>query len=244
MAIISETMARRVWPGEDPIGRRISLGFYGAPIEREVVGIVADVRQSALDAPVEATVYLPHAQAPSGAVSVILRTVGEPRMFAHELKRAVAELNPQIPVTRVTTLDEVVADSLKARRFTLLLFGCFAVAALLLAVIGVYGVISHGTAERSKEFGVRIALGAQRSDIIVMVIRQGLTSAGIGLVAGIVGAAGLTTLLSGMLFGVTPFDALTFVGVSMLMLSTAVIACYLPARRATAIPPVTALRVG
>jgi putative ABC transport system permease protein len=236
-------MARRLWPGEDPIGRRISIGFYGAVREREIVGVVADIRQSALDTPPEATIYLPHAQVPSGGITMLLRSVGEPRMLARELKRAVAELDPQIPVTGMTTLDEVVADSLKARRFTLLLFGCFAVAALLLAVIGVYGVISHATAERSKEFGVRIALGAQRSDIIVMVIRQGLTAAGIGLAVGILAAAGLTTLLSGMLFGVTPFDALTFVGVSMLMLTTAVIACYLPARRATTVPPVVALRV-
>ena len=243
VAIVNEAMARRHWPGEDPIGQRIQLGFYGAPMEREVVGVVADTRQSALDAPPEPTVYLPHAQAPSGAVTIVLRTIPEPRLLARELKRAVAEINPQIPVTGITTLDEVVADSLKARRFTMLLFGCFAVAALLLAVIGVYGVISHATAERSREFGVRIALGAQPADIIRMVVGQGLVSAAAGLAVGVLGAAALTSLLRGMLFGVTPFDAVTFVAVGALMFTTAAIASYIPARRATAVQPVTALRV-
>ena len=242
VAIISETMARRYWPGTDPLGRRLAVAFYGAPIEREVVGVVADIRQSALDAPPEPTIYLPHAQAPTGGITVLLRTTGEPRLYARDMKRAIAELNSQIPVTGITTLEEVIADSLKARRFTLLLFGCFAVAALLLAVIGVYGVISHATTERYKEFGVRIALGAQRRDIVRLVVGQGLMSTLIGLTLGMLGAATLTTLLRGMLFGVTPFDAITFVSVGSIMLLTALIACYIPARRATTVHPVIALR--
>lgn len=242
VAVISEAMARRFWPNEDPIGKQIALGFYSRPVPREIVGVVGDIRQSALDAPAEATVYLPYAQAPSGGINVMVRTTGEPRLFTRELKAAVTELNSQLPVTGITTLDDVVADSLKARRFVLLLFGCFALAALLLAVVGVYGVISHGTTERSREFGVRLALGAQRSDVLRLVLRQGMTAAVAGLMIGVVGAAALTTLLRGMLFGVTPFDTLTFLGVGTIMLVTAMLACYFPARRATAVHPVTALR--
>lgn len=243
VAVISETMARRYWRGEDPIGKRIRLGFYGPPIEREIVGVVADIRQGALDAAPEPTVYLPHAQSPSGSITLLLRTIAAPRLLARELKRAVTELNPQMPVSSMTTLDEVVADSLKARRFTLMLFACFAGSALLLAVIGVYGVISNMTTERSREFGVRLALGAQPSDIVRMVVLQGLMSAAIGLAIGLGGASVLTTLIRGMLFGVTPFDATTFVAVGAIMLLTAIAASYIPARRATAVSPVTALRV-
>jgi len=231
VAIVNETMAHRYWPSEDPIGGR------------EVVGVVADTRQSALDAPADPTVYLPHAQAPTGDITILLHTIPEPRLLTPELRRAVSELNPQLPVTAITTLEEIEVNSLKARRFTLLLFGCFAGAALLLAVIGVYGVISHATAERSREFGVRLALGAQPADILRMVIGQGVAAAGVGLIGGMLGAAALTTLLRGMLFGVTPFDAPTFFAVGALMLTTAVIASYIPARRATTVPPVTALRL-
>ena len=243
VAIVSDAMARRYWPNEDPIGRHLKIGFYGAPVVREIVGVAADVRQSALDAPPEPTVYLPHAQAPTGEIIILLRTRGDPRASAREMKRAVTELNPQLPVTSVATLDEIVSNSLKARRFTLLLLGSFAGAALLLAVIGVYGVISNATAERSKEFGVRMALGAQGSDIIRLVVGQGLLSTCVGLTIGIAGAAALTTVLRGMLFGVGSFDPVTFVGVAGLMFLTALAACYIPARRATTVHPVSALRV-
>ena len=243
VAVISESMARRYWPNENPLGRRISLGFYAAPVVREVVGVVADIRHASLDAPPEATVYLPHAQAPVGDLNILVRTRDEPRGYERQIKRVVASLDPSLTMAGTRTLDEIANDSLKARRFALVLFGCFAAAALLLAIIGVYGVVSHSTAERSKEFGVRLALGAQRSDIIRMVVGQGLATAAFGLAIGTLAAAGLTSLMANMLFGVTPLDPLTFGGVAALMLATVLVACYIPARRATAVPPVTALRL-
>jgi predicted permease len=242
VAIVSEEMARRFWPGEDPIGKRITVGFYSPSGERAIVGVVADVRQIALDAPLEPMLYVPHAQAPTGAVSVVLRTAGEPRKVSRDLKRVVAALNPELPIADLVTLDELVSTSLTSRRFTLILFVAFSLAAVVLAVVGVYGVISQGTAERWREFGVRIALGAQPRDIVRIAMRQGLTSAATGITIGAVGAAALTTLMRGMLFSVVPFDVPTYGAVGLMMLVTAMLACYVPARRATRVDPLVALR--
>jgi len=244
VALINEAMARRYWPGENPIGRAVRVGFYGAPIERQVVGIVADTKQSALDAPAEATIYLPNAQAPTGSIWLVMHTGIEPSALAHDVKRIVTEIDPSIPVAGTPAFDELVDESVKPRRFTLVLFVSFAAAALLLAIVGVYGVLSHGTAERAREFGVRIALGAQPADIVHMVMRQGLGSACLGIVLGLLGSAAATRALSGLLFSVTPFDAVTFSAVSALMLTTAMVACYVPARRATRVDPLVALRAG
>jgi putative ABC transport system permease protein len=244
VAIITEAMARQYWPNENPLGRRITIQFYRAPEEREIIGVVADVRQRKLEVPPEPVVYVPHAQLPIGAVSVVLRTQLEPRGLLPDLRRVVADLDPKLALTYVTTFDEVVASSLKPRRFTLVVLGCFSLVALMLAVIGVYGVMSNGTSERAREVGVRIALGAQRGDIIRMILVQGLGAAVVGIAVGILGAMTLTSLLRDMLFSVTPFDPITFAGVAGLMLATATLACYLPARRATTVDPVSALRAG
>jgi putative ABC transport system permease protein len=244
VAIITEAMARQYWPGENPLGKRISLAFYNKPIEREVVGVVGDVRQRRLESPPEPVVYLAHAQVPIGGISVVLRTHLEPRQLLPDLRRVVTDLDPKLALTYVTTFDEVVASSLKPRRFTLVLLGCFSVVALLLAVIGVYGVMSNGTSERAREVGVRIALGAQRGDIIRMVLVQGLAATVVGIGVGVLGAMTLTSLLRDMLFSVTPLDPITFAGVAGLVLATAALACYLPARRATTVDPVSTLRAG
>ncbi|MGH7617906.1 MAG: ADOP family duplicated permease [Gemmatimonadaceae bacterium] len=244
VAVINESMARRFWPGENPIGRHVKIGFYTAQIDREVVGIVADTKQSALDAPAEATVYLPNAQAPTGSIWLVMHTAIEPNALARDVKRIVAEVDPSIPIAGIQAFDDMLSYSLRPRRFTLSLFVSFAVAALLLAMVGVYGVLSHGTAERAREFGVRVALGAQPWDIVAMVMRQGLGAACLGIVIGLAISAAATRVLSSMLFTVTPFDAVTFVGVSALMLVTAMLACYVPARRATRVDPLVALREG
>jgi putative ABC transport system permease protein len=244
VVLINETMAHRYWPGESPIGRHVKIGFYTAPVDREVVGIVADTKQGALDAPAEATVYLPNAQATTGSLWLVVRTAIDPLALSHDIKRIVNELDPSIPIAGTPTLDQVVEETLKPRRFTLLLFVSFAAAALLLAMVGVYGVLSHGTAERARELGVRIALGAQSSDILAMVMHQGLASACLGILFGLAGSAVATRALSGLLYTVTPFDAVTFAGVSALMLVTAMVACYVPARRATRVDPLVTLREG
>ena len=242
VAIVSEAFARRYWPDQEAIGRRVKLRFYGPPTERVIVGVVADVRQTALDAPVEPTLYVPHAQAPTGGVVLVVRTTMAPRRVARSLEAVVARLNPELPIAGIETLDELAATSLTSRRFTLTLFVCFALTALVLALIGVYGVVSQSTAERWREFGVRVALGARGADIIGLVMRQGFASAGIGIAIGVAGSAVLTTLLRGMLFEVVPLDLSTFGAVAVLMLTIALLACYVPARRATTVDPLVALR--
>lgn len=244
VAVISQSMARRFWPNENPLGRHFTIGFYDRPFDREIVGVVRDVPGAALDVAPEPTIYLPHAQAATGSFSVVARTAIDPAAVTGELRRVVAELNPELPVASVNTLDDMVSDSLKPRRFVLALFGCFSVAALALALVGVYGVINHATLERSREFGVRIALGAGPSAVLGMVMAQGVGAALGGLALGLVGAAALTGVVRGMLYGVPPIDGVTFASVALVMLGTAALACYLPARRATRIDPLDTLRAG
>lgn len=242
VAIVSEAMAARYWPNENPIGKRVRLKFYSPMSEREIVGVVADVRQVALDAPVAPTLYVPHAQAPTGGVVLVLRTAAEPTRIESNVKSVIAELNPALPIAGMETLDELASVSVSPRRFTLTVFACFSLTALVLAVLGVYGVISQGTAERRKEFGVRIALGAERRDIVGMVMRQGFKFAATGIAVGVAGAVALTSLLRGMLFGVAPLDLSTFVLTAMLLLGTAMLACCVPAGQATSVDPLVALR--
>jgi putative ABC transport system permease protein len=239
--LVNESFARRYLANEEPIGKRISVGYYGAPIEREIVGIVGDIRQEALDAAPDPMMYLPHAQAPTGAMAIVLRTGLDPLAISRDVKLAIAEMNPQL-TPEIQTLESLIDASLKPRRFTLVLFAAFSTAALVLAIIGVYGVISHATTERSREFGVRIALGAQPGDIMRMVMGQGIAAAGAGVVVGMLGSAVLTRLLANMLFAVQPLDAVTFGSVAALMLGTALAATYVPARKATRVDPLISLR--
>ncbi len=242
--LVNESLARRTWPNENPIGKRLAVAFYGTRAEREVVGVVADTRQDALDAPPTPTIYMPHAQEPSGSVWLVVSTRLEPSAVAHDLKRLVAELNPALPVATIQSFDDIVSDSLRPRRFALTLFAAFAVAALLLAVIGVYGVTSHGVAERSRELGVRIALGARSPDILRLVMRDGAVAAGAGVIVGIVLASATSRLLSGMLFGVTSLDVVSYAAAIVAMVGTALLASFVPARRATRADPLEALREG
>ena len=245
VALINETSARRHWPGENPIGKRIHLRFgrfAGGGEEREIVGVVADVRQSGLDAPPEPAIYVPHAQSPTGSIVLVLRTRGDPATALPALRSTLASMNRELPIATAATLDALLDDTMKPRRFSLLLLGSFSLTALVLAVIGVYGLIAQSAAERTQEIGVRIALGARGGNVLALVMRQGLAPAVVGTTVGLVAAAGLTRMLRGMLFEVTPLDGLTFAVVPAVMLATAVLACWLPAWRATRLDPLLALR--
>ena len=244
VAMISESMARRHFGASNPIGRSIRVSFYGPPTTRQIVGVVADVRQDALDVAPEPTVYLPYAQAATGGITVVLRTVTEPRGMERRLKAAVAEIDARLPVSSVTTLDAIVDDSLRPRRFSATLFGAFALAALVLAVIGVYGVINHATQERTRELGVRMVLGAQPGDVVAMVLRQGLAPVLAGILIGFTGGATLTRLLESMLFEVKPFDVATFLAVGLTIVAASTVACFLPARRATRVAPAAVVTGG
>jgi putative ABC transport system permease protein len=242
VVVINEAMARRYWPGVDPVGQRLRLAFYSSPQEREVVGVVADTRQRTLDAPAEPILYVPHAQAPTGAMAIVLRTANDPRSVLPDFRRAVAELNPALPLSSVETLDDLAAASVKPREFILALLGGFAACALVLAVVGIYAVINQGVLERRSELGVRLALGAVPTRLIGMIMRQGVALAAIGVALGGIGAFVVTALLRGMLVGVRPIDAPTFIVVGLVMVTTAALASAVPAWRASRLDPVESLR--
>ena len=185
----------------------------------------------------------PHAQSPTGANAFVVRTAGDPLAALAQVRAEFRSINSVMPLASTTTLESLLDDSLRERRFHLALLGAFAVVALLLAALGVYGVMSHATSERTHEIGVRMALGAVAMDVLRMVMRQGATLAIAGAIGGLIGAAAVTRLLRGMLYGVTPLDPLAYVAAGALLLAAAALACYVPARRASRLDPVRALRV-
>jgi predicted permease len=240
--LISQAMAKRIWPGENPIGKRLTLTF--APEKsREVVGVVGDVKQDGLDVtePI-ATLYVPIAQSASPFLTLVARTTSQPTALASAIANAVHEVDREQPVLDVITMDEIVSDSLSHQRFNMLLLGAFAGLALLLAAIGIYSVLSYSVRRRVGEIGVRMALGAQRGDILRMILGQGTKLALIGTGIGIAAAFGLTRLMASQLFGVTATDPVTFLSVAALIVLVALAACYIPARRATRVDPMVALR--
>ncbi|MGA9770147.1 MAG: ABC transporter permease [Blastocatellia bacterium] len=242
VVLIGETLARRYWPNEDPVGKKIKLGFFGETATREIIGIVGDARHKGLDSDPRAEIFLPHLQEPYGSMTYIVRTTGDPSLLLQAVKGEIWAVNKNLPFSSVATIEELVSRSLGERRFNLLLLGSFAAIALALASLGIYGLISFSTSRRTHEIGVRMALGAQTSDILRMILKEGmmLTVAGVGL--GLAASMALTRLLSSFLFGVSSTDPLVYTGVSLLLAAVALLACYIPARRAMKIDPGVALR--
>ena len=236
--MINETMARLSWPNEDPIGRRMKILF--SPW-LTVVGVVGDVHHNGLNTAPNPEIYLSQRQEPSSSMAVMARTSVDPLQLAAAAREQVKAIDKDLPVT-VTTMDQIFANSVASQRFNTLLLGIFAAVALLLAMIGVCGVINYSVAQRTHELGIRIALGAQRQDVFRMIVGQGLILALIGVVLGTAGALALTRLITGLLYGVSPTDGPTFVVMALLMMVVAGLACYLPARRATRVDPLVALR--
>ena len=238
VVIINETMARLVWPNQDPLGKRLKI------IESPwltVVGVVGDVRHSGLAMPPNPELYLSHLQEPQSSLAVMIRTSVDPLQLVAAAREQVRALDKDQPLI-VTTMDQMFSSSVGEQRFNALLLGAFAGLALMLAMIGVFGVINYSVAQRTHEMGIRIALGAQPSSIFKLVIGQGLLLALIGISVGSVAAFALTRLIRGLLFGVSPTDASTFGIVWLLMTAVALLACYVPARRATRVDPLVALR--
>jgi putative ABC transport system permease protein len=241
--LVNQTTAQRIWPGEDPIGKRVKLGGLDHPW-MTVVGVVGDVHHEGLDATPWTQFYVPHTQwpFPDTSMTFVLRTAGPPGAVATAAREAIHSLDPAQPVSSVMPLEDYVGLSLQGRRFALILISAFAIVALLLSMIGIYGVTSYTVAQRTREIGIRIALGAQRGEVLGLMMRQGsvLILAGIGL--GAAASAALTRFLAGMLFGVTPTDPVTFALVAVLMIGVAALACWIPARRAMRVDPIVALR--
>ena len=247
VAVVNETMAKQYFPGESALGKHVQLG--AVPDNHipwmEIVGIVGDMKQSlASEAPSE--MYVPYRQAdsliPIFTMSLVLRTVKDPHQEVSALRSAVGSLSSNQPLVKIRTMDENIATSVSDSHFRTLLLGIFAASALLLALIGLYGLIAYSVAQRSSEIGVRMALGAQPNDILKMVVGQGLKLVLIGVAAGLAGALVLSRLLTQFLYGVAPSDPVTFIGVAAILILVAAIACWVPAQKATRVDPIIALR--
>jgi putative ABC transport system permease protein len=241
VVIVNESMARQLWPGQSPVGKRITI-WRDEKFPREIVGVVGDTKPS-LDAAAGAQMYVPFAQdANWSGMSLVIRTKGEPASLVGALRNEIRMLDKGIPVFNVKTMNDVLALSVGPRRTPMLLLSAFAGVALLLAMIGIYGVTAYHVTQRTQEIGIRMALGAQMRDVVRLVLKAGMTLALIGIAAGLAGAFALTRLMSSLLFAVKPTDIATFVVVSLCLLVTALLACYLPARKATKVDPLVALR--
>jgi putative ABC transport system permease protein len=245
VVIISERLAKQVFPGEDPVGRRIkpgiSSGTSGEPM-RVVVGVVGDVKAEGLGAPSIPESYLSYAQLPFAPMSVVVRTEIAPANLVRTLTAEVQSLDSALPLLHVKTLDEYVDDSIVGTRFETFLLGTFGVLAFVLTAVGLYGVISYTVAQRTREMGIRLALGADRNAILGMVVKSGTLLACSGAVIGLAAAFLLTRLIASLLFGVGPTDPLTFLCVPIALISVAILASYVPARRAARVDPMVALR--
>jgi putative ABC transport system permease protein len=236
--IINEAMARQYWPNEDPLGKRLRI------VESPwltIVGVVGDVHHTGLHVKPNPEIYLSDLQEPSSTLAVMMRTSIDPLQLSAAARHEIQQIDKELPVT-ITTMDQIFSNSVAGQRFNALLLGIFASLALILAGIGVFGVINYSVAQRTREIGIRLALGAQRKDVFTLIVGHGLILALVGVVIGALGAFALTRLMAGLLFGVSPTDVTTFVSVSLLVVVVATFACYLPARRATRVDPLVALR--
>jgi putative ABC transport system permease protein len=244
IALINRTMADQLWANEDPLGKRIKFpGSEKNPQPwRTIVGVVKDVSQYALDKKPPMQIYVPHEQFPTSLSTIVVRTETEPTAMINAVRREILAVDKDQAVFNVTTLDQLMGESVLLRRFFMLLLLVFAALALILAAVGIYGVMSYVASQRTHEIGIRMALGAQASDVLKLIIGNGMTLALIGIAVGLAGAFALTRLMAGVLFGVSATDAVTFVTVSVGLVAIALLACYIPARRATKVDPLVALR--
>ena len=242
VAVVNDALARTVFPGQDPIGKRIT-NFGPDNLTLQIIGVVGNVRHVGLDADPNSEIYqlLGQAQWPSMFVAIRSAT-SDPTSLTAEAQNAVWGVNKDVPLANVRTMQEVIANSVQRRKFSMLLLTIFAVAAMLLAAVGLYGVMSYSVAQRTHEIGIRMALGARRPDVLTLVVKQGMALALMGIAAGTVLSLAMTRLISGMLFGITATDPLTFAAVAALLGTVAFLANYLPARRASKVEPMVALR--
>jgi putative ABC transport system permease protein len=239
VALISEGLARRYFPNEDPLGHRVT--FDGTDYFR-IEGVVGDVHElSAAIAP-KPQIYVTHVQLPFLRMVLAVRSSMEPTVLVSAIRAELRAMNPDLPIYNIKTVDALVDESVAPRRFALTLIGVFAALALLVASIGIYGVISYSVTERTQEFGLRMALGAMRGDVLRIVLGRGLRMVGIGIAVGTLGALAVTRVLAGYLFGVTDHDPATFMTVAGISVLVALVACVVPALRATRVDPMVALR--
>jgi putative ABC transport system permease protein len=239
--VINETAARRLWPNESALGKRVGIGMGGFDTAT-VVGVVGDVRFGSIDSLPGLDAYVSAFQAPRAGAMVYVRTSGDPGSIAGSVRAAVREIARDVPVYDARTLESRAADATAQARFSALLLGLFAMAALVLAAVGIYGVVSYAVARRTREIGIRIALGATRGDVLRLILGRGAALTGFALLVGLAAAVLTTRVLRTLLYAVTPTDPVTYALVLALMMTVALLASWIPARRAASVPPADALR--
>ena len=242
VVVINETMARDFFPGEDPIGKRVTINMKDEDVPSEIIGVVRDARYVGLDTPVRPMTYWPYPELVYSGMTLVVRTEGEPLALAEAVRREVLAIDKDQPVADVRTMEAWVSDSVSKARFSTMLLGIFAGVALLLAAVGIFGVMSYAVSERTHEIGVRMALGAQTSNVLALVVKQGMVLALIGVGIGLGAAFALTRVMASLLYGISATDPLTFAAIAVLLSSVALLACYLPARKAAKVDPMIALR--
>jgi putative ABC transport system permease protein len=240
--LINETMARKFWPNANPIGQHVTMLDWGPPLQGEIVGVVGDVKTNGLDEVTGPMIYWPNYQFPQLFNSLVARSNADPMSLVAAVKSAVWSVDRNQTLSEIKSMDQVLADSLARRRLYMLLLGIFAAAALLLAAVGIYGVMAYSVSQRTHEIGVRLALGAERRDVLRLMLRRGMGVTLIGVAIGLAAAFGLTRLMSTLLYGVSASDPATFAGVAILLFAIALAACHIPARRAMRVDPMVALR--
>jgi len=243
VAIINDTFARRFFPDEDPLGKRFKFGGVNSQAPwMTIVGVVADVRRTGFDAEVRCETFLPLAQSPSRSMTLVLRTAADPLSLAKSARAAVWAIDKDQPVYSLRTMEQLLREMIAQRRLNMLLLGIFSVISLVLAAVGIYAIISYSVTERTHEIGIRLTLGAERRDILRLVVGQGMLLALLGVAIGLAAAFALTRLMSSLLYGVSATDPVTFGGISLLLVLIALVASYIPARRAMRVDPMVALR--
>jgi predicted permease len=244
VAIIDETTARKYWPARDPLGRRVRFGTDPAQPWMTVVGIINDIKSDGLDIDGVPHIYVSIYQNPNRALSVVLRTSLPAAVLDSQIRHEIQSIDPGLPVFNVSSMNDVLDRSLAARRFSAQLVGGFAGLALLLASLGIYGLLAYMVSQRSREIGVRMALGARRANILKLILQKGIGLAGVGVIAGVILSASTASMMASLLYGVRPHDPAVFLAVPLLLFAVAVLASYFPARRATKVDPMIALREG
>jgi putative ABC transport system permease protein len=240
--VVSEKLAQHFWPGQDPIGKRLKPGLSDSRW-REVIGVVKDVRQNDFIAAPKMQTYMCYRQLKDLAPNaLVVRTRVEPMSLATPLRNAVWSVDKDQPVSNIDTMEHIVAGAVARQRFSTMLLGIFATLALMLAAVGIYGVMSYSVAQRTREIGIRMALGARRGDVLRMTVKQSLKLVVMGVAIGLVAAFVLTRVMTSLLFGISATDPVTFVSISLMLMSVAMFASYIPALRATKVDPMVALR--
>jgi len=242
VALISETTARKYWPNEDPIGQRFTVDYTSWFPKMQIVGVVADIKTNTYDKPPYPEIYWPQAQAPSSIARILIRTKAEPESLASAVRAEIEKIDRDLPVMELSAMEEVIAVTLWRARLAAWLLGLFAALAVVLAAAGLYGVLSYSVSQRTQELGLRMALGAAPGRVLRLVVSEGLRVVSVGLLIGLVASFMLSRLVASQLYGVTAYDPLTYAGVPVLLLIVALLACFLPARRAAKVDPMIALR--